>query len=115
MTTEASWSANPKQGMALLSPFPSPWRARSSRDSPIPSVSGSNGQVGDAGNNSYPTRGFSSGSGQVRRVIMGYKPLMTVHSVLSIPMGIACILMPSGLLANYGLSLAPMGLGIYQV
>jgi len=29
-------------------------------------------------------------------------------------MGIACIVMPSGLLANYGLSLPPMGLVIYQ-
>lgn len=45
---------------------------------------------------------------------MGYKRLMTVHSVITIPMGIACIVMPSGLLANYGLSLPPMGLVIYQ-
>lgn len=45
---------------------------------------------------------------------MGYKSLMTVHSALAVPMGIACIGMPSRLLANYGLSLSPMGLVIYQ-
>lgn len=45
---------------------------------------------------------------------MAYKNLMAVHSVVAVPMGIACIAMPSGLLANYGVSLPPMGRVIYQ-
>jgi len=45
---------------------------------------------------------------------MDYKNLMTVHSVIAILMGIACMLAPAALLANYGLTLSPMGLVIYQ-
>lgn len=45
---------------------------------------------------------------------MGYKNLMTAHAVIAIPMGLACAGAPAVLLANYGVSLPPMGLVIYQ-
>jgi hypothetical protein len=34
---------------------------------------------------------------------------MTVHSVIAIPMGVACMLAPAAMLANDGLALSPMG------
>lgn len=45
---------------------------------------------------------------------MKYRTLLTVNSGLAIVFGIACVLMPAQLLANYDVSLAPMGLVIYQ-
>ncbi len=49
-----------------------------------------------------------------RRCARNYENLMTVHSVIAIPMGVTCMLAPAAMLANYGLALSPMGLVIYQ-
>jgi hypothetical protein len=40
--------------------------------------------------------------------------LLTINSALAFVCGIACVLMPAQLLASYDVSLAPMGLVIYQ-
>ena len=45
---------------------------------------------------------------------MKFKTLLTINSVLAFVCGIACVLMPAQLLASYDVSLAPMGLVIYQ-
>ncbi len=45
---------------------------------------------------------------------MLYKTLLTLNSALAVVMGAACVLIPGRLLANYGVSLVPMGLVIYQ-
>jgi hypothetical protein len=45
---------------------------------------------------------------------MKFTTLLTINSVLAVVCGIACVLMPSQLLASYNVSLAPMGLVIYQ-
>ena len=45
---------------------------------------------------------------------MKFKTLLTINSALAFLSGIACVLMPAQLLASYDLSLAPIGLVIYQ-
>ena len=45
---------------------------------------------------------------------MKFKTLLTINSTLAFVTGIACVLMPAQLLASYNVSLAPMGLVIYQ-
>jgi len=45
---------------------------------------------------------------------MKFKSLLTINAVVAIVSGIACMLMPAKLLASYDVSLAPMGLVIYQ-
>ena len=45
---------------------------------------------------------------------MKFKTLLTINSALAFVSGIACVLMPAQLLASYDLSLAPIGLVIYQ-
>ena len=45
---------------------------------------------------------------------MKFKTLLTINSALAFISGIACVLMPAQLLASYDVSLAPMGLVIYQ-
>ena len=45
---------------------------------------------------------------------MKFKTLLTINSALAIVAGTACMLMPAKLLASYDVSLAPMGLVIYQ-
>lgn len=45
---------------------------------------------------------------------MKFKTILTINSVLAFATGLACVLIPTQLLANYGVSLAPMGLVIYQ-
>lgn len=45
---------------------------------------------------------------------MKFKTLLTINSVLAVVAGIACVLAPAQLLSNYGVSLIPMGLVIYQ-
>ena len=45
---------------------------------------------------------------------MKFKTLLTINSLLAFVTGLACVLIPTQLLANYGVSLAPMGLVIYQ-
>lgn len=47
-------------------------------------------------------------------MLIDYKKLMTVHSAVAVPMGIACMLIPTMLLATYEVTLSPMGLVIYQ-
>lgn len=45
---------------------------------------------------------------------MKFKTLITINSVLALTFGILGMLMPVQLLANYNVSLSPMGLIIYQ-
>ena len=45
---------------------------------------------------------------------MLFKTLLTLNSALAVVMGAACVLIPGRLLSNYGISLVPMGLVIYQ-
>jgi hypothetical protein len=45
---------------------------------------------------------------------MKFKTLITINSVLAFAAGLACVLLPTQLLANYGVILAPMGIVIYQ-
>jgi hypothetical protein len=45
---------------------------------------------------------------------MKFKILLTINSALAFVSGIACVLMPAQLLTSYDVSLAPMGLVIYQ-
>jgi hypothetical protein len=47
-------------------------------------------------------------------IIMKFKTLLTINSVLAFATGLACVLMPAQLLANYGVKLPSMGLVIYQ-
>lgn len=45
---------------------------------------------------------------------MKFRTLITVSSILAFITGLACVLIPTQLLANYDVSLAPMGIVIYQ-
>jgi len=45
---------------------------------------------------------------------MKFKTLLTINAILAFVSGTACILMPAQLLAQYNVSLPPMGLVIYQ-
>lgn len=45
---------------------------------------------------------------------MNFRLLLTMNALLSIVSGIACVLFPAKLLSNYGLTLMPMGVIIYQ-
>lgn len=45
---------------------------------------------------------------------MKFRTFLLINSVVAIPTGIACALLPAQLLANYGVLLSPMGLVIYQ-
>lgn len=45
---------------------------------------------------------------------MKFKTLITINAAIMFITGMACIAMPARLLANYGVTLAPMGLVIYQ-
>ena len=45
---------------------------------------------------------------------MKFTTLLTINSILAFAGGSACVLMPAQLLASYDVSLAPMGLIIYQ-
>lgn len=45
---------------------------------------------------------------------MTFRTLLSIHAVIAVPTGIACVLAPAQLLATYGVTLPPMGLVIYQ-
>lgn len=45
---------------------------------------------------------------------MKFKTILTINSVLAFAAGLACVLMPAQLIANYGVNLTSMGLVIYQ-
>jgi hypothetical protein len=45
---------------------------------------------------------------------MKFKTLLTINSIVAFISGIACVLIPAKLLASYNVSLAPMGLVVYQ-
>ena len=45
---------------------------------------------------------------------MKFKTLLTINSALAVVFGTACMVAPAQLLANYDVSLEPMGLVIYQ-
>ena len=45
---------------------------------------------------------------------MKFKVLLTVNSVLALVTGTACVLVPVQLLAQYEVTLSPMGLVVYQ-
>ena len=45
---------------------------------------------------------------------MKFKVLLTINAFLAFVSGAACVLMPAQLLAQYDVSLSPMGLVIYQ-
>ncbi len=45
---------------------------------------------------------------------MKFKTLLTINAILAIGTGLAGVLIPDRLLSNYGVSLARMGLVIYQ-
>ncbi len=45
---------------------------------------------------------------------MQFKTLLTINSVLTFLSGTGCVLMPAQLLAQYDVTLSPMGLVIYQ-
>jgi hypothetical protein len=47
-------------------------------------------------------------------IIMKFKTILTINSVLAFTTGLACVLIPVQLLDNYGVKLTPMGLVIYQ-
>ena len=45
---------------------------------------------------------------------MKFKTLLIINAVIAFLTGIACVLAPASLLSTYGVTLAPMGLVIYQ-